>query len=900
MNRYLVFLLCACGLLVPARADAQLTALHIDSQVGDPVGNGQDKTWFGVVDLNFTATSGSARRVSISANNFSSGPPFTSWNLIFAIPQGMPVAPGVYESAERFAGPLRPELDVTGNGSGCNTVTGRFVVYEIEIAGSAVTRFAADFEQHCDDIAPALFGAIRFNSSRPSLTPFDGAYPDVRLHIDPSPYGRVTAAGIDCGNGGADCDEVYDAPTTAALTVTPAPGYAFLGWTGNCEGKLVAASLLVAQRRRCAPVFDAVPGSGVTPPLTGGTGFFADMQARPFRPEQKWVLLPSDTLFTLFQDDPHRVDFRLEAPDGEWWDVAFAAPEGQILAPGVYDNARRYPFQSPKVPGFSLSGHGNSCNQLQGRFVIYEVTFDGSGNLLRFAADFEQHCEMEIPATSGAIRFNATTRAALIPFDGVYPLYRVTIVPPLNGSVTAAGIQCGADCSETYASGGTMAITATAAPGFVFVGWTGDCSGSWSGKLLVITTHVCGAVFDNAPGNGGALPGELGLGSLSLFSQRGDYIGQGETHVWTRTESLIQIDVQAGPLSTRHVAFRVIAPDGNRWGLNFAAPVGQVLQPGDYVGATRWPFQASSVPGLDVSGFSRGCNALTGRFRIYQIHFDSGGNVDQFAADFEQHCEGGAAALFGAFRFNSTRSSLLPFGDVPFRPIITINPPSNGGVVMIPFTIGGWAIHTGDRTTTGINAVHLYAYPAAGGAPYFLGIAAYGIPRPDVGAIFGAPYTNSGFSLTVSGGLPQGTYILAAIARNAVTGVFDSVGTTTVTVFAQAVMAVGLPADKGTVSGPFLIAGWAIDSAAPSGSGVDAIHAWAWPAAGGGPIFLGATTTDAMRPDVAAIFGARFLVSGFNLDAPALPPGTYVLAVYAHSAATGTFNQVRTLTVVVN
>jgi hypothetical protein len=30
-----------------------------------------------------------------------------------------------------------------------------------------------------------------------------------------------------------------------------------------------------------------------------------------------------------------------------------------------------------------------------------------------------------------------------------------------------------------------------------------------------------------------------------------------------------------------------------------------------------------------------------------------------------------------------------------------------------------------------------------------------------------------------------------------------------------------------------------------------------------------------------------------------LTPGTYVIAVYAHSAATGTFNQVRTATIIV-
>ncbi len=42
-----------------------------------------------------------------------------------------------------------------------------------------------------------------------------------------------------------------------------------------------------------------------------------------------------------------------------------------------------------------------------------------------------------------------------------------------------AGIDCGSDCSEAYATG--TAVTLTAAPGGtlpVFLGWAGDCTGT--------------------------------------------------------------------------------------------------------------------------------------------------------------------------------------------------------------------------------------------------------------------------------------------------------------------------------------------------------------------------------------------------------------------------------------
>jgi hypothetical protein len=35
-------------------------------------------------------------------------------------------------------------------------------------------------------------------------------------------------------------------------------------------------------------------------------------------------------------------------------------------------------------------------------------------------------------------------------------------------------------------------------------------------------------------------------------------------------------------------------------------------------------------------------------------------------------------------------------------------------------------------TGTGVDVVHLWAYPVAGGAPTFIGQAVYGTPRPDV------------------------------------------------------------------------------------------------------------------------------------------------------------------------
>ena len=91
-----------------------------------------------------------------------------------------------------------------------------------------------------------------------------------------------------------------------------------------------------------------------------------------------------------------------------WWYLDFAAPQGQTLQPGPYENATRYPFQSPTLPGLSVSGCGRGCNTLTGRFDVLEVSYSATGQIERFSADFEQHCEGGTPALFGSIRYNAS------------------------------------------------------------------------------------------------------------------------------------------------------------------------------------------------------------------------------------------------------------------------------------------------------------------------------------------------------------------------------------------------------------------------------------------------------------------------------------------------------------
>lgn len=58
--------------------------------------------------------------------------------------------------------------------------------------------------------------------------------------------------------------------------------------------------------------------------------------------------------------------------------------------------------------------------------------------------------------------------------------YTLTVAKSGSGTVTStpAGINCGTDCSEPYASGASVSLKATPASGYVFSGWSGACSGT--------------------------------------------------------------------------------------------------------------------------------------------------------------------------------------------------------------------------------------------------------------------------------------------------------------------------------------------------------------------------------------------------------------------------------------
>jgi hypothetical protein len=101
------------------------------------------------------------------------------------------------------------------------------------------------------------------------------------------------------------------------------------------------------------------------------------------------------------------------------------------------------------------------------------------------------------PTTSASRSFSVRTAGAA---PTTHTL-SVTRAGTGSGTVTSDpdGIDCGPDCLESYTAGETVALSATAAPGSTFAGWSGACSGTGGCTVSMSANRSVTATFDLIP-----------------------------------------------------------------------------------------------------------------------------------------------------------------------------------------------------------------------------------------------------------------------------------------------------------------------------------------------------------------------------------------------------------------
>src|SRR4029079_1958972 len=89
-----------------------------------------------------------------------------------------------------------------------------------------------------------------------------------------------------------------------------------------------------------------------------------------------------------------------------------------------------------------------------------------------------------------------------------------------SGTVTSnpAGISCGATCAATYLADTTVTLTATAATGSTFAGWSGACTGTGLCAVTMSAARSATASFTLDPVLFALSIGKVGTGSGTVTS----------------------------------------------------------------------------------------------------------------------------------------------------------------------------------------------------------------------------------------------------------------------------------------------------------------------------------------------------------------------------------------------
>lgn len=176
----LVFLLTACGgggsgsgsagppppPPPPPPPDVDRSFIRLSSDFGDYIGDGKDYAYsYADAEISVSAEGGRLT-IDIRGDEF--------WTGIFQLPETFgDLQPGTYPGLRRYQlhDPAVGGMSWTGESRGCNGLSGSLTIESVTYDGNVVSAIDLQFEQHCEELAPALHGEIHWFANDPTTPP---------------------------------------------------------------------------------------------------------------------------------------------------------------------------------------------------------------------------------------------------------------------------------------------------------------------------------------------------------------------------------------------------------------------------------------------------------------------------------------------------------------------------------------------------------------------------------------------------------------------------------------------------------------------------------------------------------------------------------------------------------
>jgi hypothetical protein len=159
-----------------------------------------------------------------------------------------------------------------------------------------------------------------------------------------------------------------------------------------------------------------------------------------------------------------------------------------------------------------------------------------------------------------------------------------------------AGIDCGLDCSESYAEGTEVTLTAARAIGSDFVGWSGACTGTGPCVVTMDAGKSVTATFDEGAGTGFYTVTPCRV--VDTRSADAPALGSGTTRTFEVAGPICGV-----PATARSVAVNVTATNETQRGNLTLYPAGEPAPTSSTVNFTPFLTRANNaVIGLGTDG----------------------------------------------------------------------------------------------------------------------------------------------------------------------------------------------------------------------------------------------------------------------------------------------------------
>jgi uncharacterized repeat protein (TIGR02543 family) len=300
--------------------------------------------------------------------------------------------------------------------------------------------------------------------------------------------GIVGSAGISCGTSCEANIPLYSPALPVTLTATADPGYKFMSWTG-CTSTTNACIVTMNAAKSVTATFKAVFPLTVSKTGTGtgtvkATGINCDTTPT------------ADCNETYLKDT--NVSLTATATTGSRFTGWSGACTGSTTCTVAMTDAKNVTANFDIITNkltVTKVGNGNVVGSIPGVAgsagiscgATCEANFPLTSPVLAVTLTATADTGYKFTGWTGGCTGTATTctvsmSAAKTVTATFKPLFTLTVnkVGTGTGTVTSTplGIDCGNDCTEDYLTGTAVTLTAKAATGSRFTGWSGSCAGT--------------------------------------------------------------------------------------------------------------------------------------------------------------------------------------------------------------------------------------------------------------------------------------------------------------------------------------------------------------------------------------------------------------------------------------